>query len=109
MIKFNEVKSATIAVSNESEESRVYGITAEASFKEGKLARLEHGRLVSLDEEKTEKATFSTWNDENVNLNMNNAPSAEQPAVFEAVNRFISELRETAQPAVAIVEKTVTE
>ena len=108
MIKFNEVKSATIAVSNESEESRVYGITADASLKDGTLTRLEHGRVTTL-EGSVEKATFSTWNEENVNLNMNNVPFAEQPAVFEAVNRFISELREAAQPTVAIVEETVTE
>lgn len=104
MIKLNEVKAATIAVSNESEENRVYGITAEAKFSDGKVTRIEHGKLVRQNEEKTELATFSAWNDENVNINLNGVPAAEQPVVFGAVNGFIAELRETKQPKVSITE-----
>ena len=104
MIRFNEVKAAVIAVSNESEENRVYGITADAKFQNGKVQRIEHGKLVTLDEEKRELATFSVWNEENVNINLNGVPAAEQSAVFGVVNGFIAQLRETKQPEVAITE-----
>lgn len=95
MIKFNAIKAATIAANNESEEGRVYNISAEIETRDGKATNVSRGSVKKVEGEE-EIATFNGWNESHLTVNMNNVSDEEQDAVFAAVRAFVKQLREKA-------------
>lgn len=95
MIKFNEVKAATVAANNESDTDRMYNISATVEVKNGVATNVSHGSVKKLEGEE-EIATFNGWNENHLNVSMNNVADEEQDAVFAAVRAFVKQLREKA-------------
>lgn len=99
MIKFNSIKAATVAASNENEVARVFNISAEVETKDGKAVNVQSGKVFRLGEESAEGedkaiATFSGWNEKHLSITVKDATDAEQDALFTAVRIFVKELRE---------------
>lgn len=82
-----KIESATLRVSNKSDENRAFDIAADVNVSHDKIGRIESG-TVSRDGQQL--ASFSRYND---NLSMSfYIPSTEQPAILDAVNSFIGEI-----------------
>lgn len=99
MIKFNTIKAATIAATNENDADRVYNISADVETNNGKAVNVQSGMVTRLGEEMPENdenvlATFSGWNEKHLNVSLKNAADEEQETVFSAVRIFVKELRD---------------
>lgn len=95
MIKFNAIKAATLVANNESDAERVYNISAEVETRNGKATNVQSGTVKVLGGEQN-IATFSGWNENQLNVTMDGVPEEEKDAVFKAVRLFVKELREKA-------------
>lgn len=95
MIKFNAIKAATLVANNESDAERVYNIYAEVEAKNGKATNVQNGAVKVLEGE-CNLATFSGWNENQLNVTMDGVPEEEKDAVFKAVRIFVKELRDKA-------------
>lgn len=95
MIKFNEVKAATVAANNESDIDRMYNISATVEVKNGVATNVSHGSVKKLECEE-EIATFDGWNERHLTVNINNVADEEQDAIFATVRSFVTQLREKA-------------
>lgn len=95
MIKFNAIKAATLVANNESDAERVYNISAEVETRNGKATNVQSGAVKVLGGE-CNIATFSGWNENQLNVTMDGVPEEEKDAVFKAVRIFVKELREKA-------------
>lgn len=93
MIKFKTIKAATIAASNEYDAERVYDISAEVETNSGKAVNVQRGKVCRLGEENA-IATFSGWNEKQLNVSLEDATDEEQEELFSAVRIFVKELRE---------------
>lgn len=92
MIRFNSIKSAKIAASNENDEARHYAITATIEVNEGKAVNVSEGRVKTLSAD-AEIASFTGWNEKALNCNMHNVEEEEQETVFAAIRTFVKNLR----------------
>lgn len=95
MIKFNAIKAATLVANNESDAERVYNISAEVETRNGKATNVQSGTVKVLEGE-CNIATFSGWNENQLNVTMDGVPEEEKDAVFKAVRIFVKELRTKA-------------
>lgn len=99
MIKFSQVKSATIAATNENDEARVYAISALVEVNNGVATNVREGKVTTLNCEEGESgeiATFNGWSTNALNTNLHNVSDEEQVAVFTAIKEFVKSLREEA-------------
>ena len=96
MIKFKEIKAATIEAANESDATCAYDLSATVDIRNGEATRVQNGIVKTLAEEPAEVANFSGWSANSISINMNNVPEEEQDAVFTAVRSFIKELKTEA-------------
>lgn len=95
MIKFNQIKSATIAATNESEVGRSYGISATVEVTDGTATHVREGRVTDLTEGK-EMASFTGWNENSISVNMHAVEEDDQESVFAAIRLFIKNLKSEA-------------
>lgn len=92
MIKFSTIKAATLVANNESDAERIYSIYAEVEKRNGKATNVQNGEVKVLGGEHN-IATFSGWNENQLNVTMDGVPEEEKDAVFKAVRLFVNELR----------------
>lgn len=95
MIKFNSIKAATLVANNESDAERVYNISAEVETRNGKATNVQSGTVKVLGGE-CNIATFSGWNENQLNVTMDGVPEEEKDAVFKDVRLFVKGLRTKA-------------
>lgn len=95
MIKFKSVKAATLEANNESDAAREYNISAEVETRNGKATNVQSGEVKVLGGE-CNIATFSGWNENQLNVTMDGVPEEEKDAVFKAVRIFVKGLRTKA-------------
>lgn len=90
------LNSANIKFDNSGDTSRVYEITADCEItRKNKLGSYSSGEVKVLGGE-CNIATFSGWNENQLNVTMDGVPEEEKDAVFKAVRLFVKELRTKA-------------
>lgn len=92
MIKFNAVKAATLVANNESDAAREYNISAEVKTNKGEAGNVQAGKVTMIGGEQ-EIATFSGWNESQLNVTMLDVPEEQKDDLFKAVRLFVSDLR----------------
>lgn len=92
MIKFSAIKAATLVANNESDAERIYSISAEIETRNGKAINVQSGAVKVLGGEQN-IATFSGWNESQLNVTMHDVPEEQKDDLFKAVRLFVSDLR----------------
>lgn len=96
MIKFNEVKAATVAANNESDIDRMYNISATVEVKNGVSTNVNSGVVKSLADDR-EIANFNGWSENSLSINVHGVPEDEQLDVMSAVHVFVKTLKNEAK------------
>lgn len=89
MIKFKAIKAATLEANNESDSAREFNISAEVKTNKGEV---QSGKVTMLGDGQ-EIATFSGWNEDQLNVTMNGVPEEQKDNLFKEVRLFVSDLR----------------
>ena len=103
MIKFNEVKAATVEANNENEKERVYAISVFVKLENGVATNVERGSVKSLDGTR-EYANFSGWIDNSVSTNIHGLESEKWGEISYAIYKFINELKAGAETINIVIE-----
>ena len=90
-IKAIALESAKVKVSNETNETKVYNITATVSVSmNGHVDNIESGEVTK---DGSSMATFNAWGEDGLTVNYNNVPADDRCAVMDAVSEFITDCR----------------
>lgn len=95
-VNFIKVNTANVTANNSYDESKKYEISCYVNINGTKVQSIDRGQVVK---EETEIATFSKWNEQQLNVNFNTSDVNEMCSIITEVNAFY----------VSVVEKVETE
>lgn len=89
-ITFEALNSAQVKVNNSVDTEKVYDITANANISSTNVNSIDSGSVKTND---TVVATFSSWGENSLNVNYQNALVSEYCDILEAITTFISDVK----------------
>ena len=88
-VNFIKVNTANVTANNSYDESKKYEISCYVNINGTKVQSIDRGQVVK---EETEIATFSKWNEQQLNVNFNTSDVTEMCSIITEVNAFYSSL-----------------
>lgn len=89
-IVFESLNSAQVKVNNSVDTEKVYDIVANVNISNNIVNSIDSG---SVKKDDIIIATFSSWSENNLNVNYQNASASEYCDVLEAITSFISDVK----------------
>lgn len=102
-----DVVAATVKYSNKDNASRQFDITADVDVRDKRVQNIQNGQVAAKGSDTMQggaSATFSTWSENAVNYNVNQADRETQAAMFAEVQDFIAGVRASVEAAAAETE-----
>ena len=90
-VNFVKVNTANVTVNNSNDESKKYEISCYVNINGTKVQSIDRGQVVK---DEVEIATFSKWNEQQLNVNFNTSDVNEMCAIVTEVNSFYGSLVE---------------
>lgn len=93
-VDFTKLNSANVTADNSVDEAKKYDITARVNISENKVNSVDSGRVVK---EGVEVASFSKWEENQLNVNFNGVDVMEMCSILTEVNSFYNNVVEKVE------------